>query len=163
MNAPRHPQSVRRILLSAAAAMLVVAVSSCHQLAAGYSRLGVQSAGSSLLVRYLPCPGEVISRVSIYQLDDDNVAMESGDVLLWEATSGSDLRSLVADGVVPSIDDRGLELDPGVDYWVDVETSMNTIDSDAFTADDLHAHTVRVNGENLRENDFVKRARATCD
>ncbi len=46
------------------------------------------SVDGSLRLVYTPCDGEVLESVTLYELDGDPVAPESGDVPLWSVPTG---------------------------------------------------------------------------
>lgn len=150
------------MLRAVVVAVCIFAVSSCDNLAAGYSRAGVRRDGSSVLVRYLACPDEEVRSVILYRLDGDKIAPDDdGDVVLWEAT-GSELDDLGGRGVVPTVGGRAIRLEPRVSYLLDIETSANLVGTDAFRIDELDSSEFRVDLRNLSEADFAKQASDSC-
>lgn len=143
----------------------MVALGGCysgHDLASGYSRIGIEVSGASLIIRYLPCAGEELKIASMYELKGNNqVAPDAGDVVLWTIV-GEDVALLQGSGVVPMMDGNAITLLPGAEYLVEVGTSLNLVDTFSFTIEDLVDGKVRVNESNTSEADFVKAARESC-
>lgn len=148
-------------MLRTVALLGFIALASCDSQAPGYARLGVRPEGSSVLIRYLPCPGEVVKAARLYQLDGDTVAPDEGDTLLWQRT-GSDLASIGESGVLPLVGDEPFAFEPKSEYFIEVESTKNLVDTGAFTIDDLDIDKVRVNFRNLSEAEFVADADASC-
>jgi hypothetical protein len=110
-------------------------------------------------VTYLTCEGESIESARMLRLDDDNVAGESGDVEVWRASPST---AEAGAGAVPADPNGPLVLTPGERYFVELETTRNGADSDAFAITDLRSDLVRVHGSLKTREAFERDARASC-
>jgi hypothetical protein len=129
--------------------------------ASGYDRLGVKLVDGAILVRYLACDGEDVKFVRLYELDDDNVAPEEGDDLLWEAVDPES--TVLASGLVPTpADGEPIELFQETEYWVEVVTNQNTVDSNEFGAADLSTSDYYVHRRTLDDAEFTRAADKSC-
>ena len=155
----------RRVVRQSIAALLslaiVLVVAGCDNLGPQYQRLAVERVENSVAVRYQRCSGEEITQLELWELDDDNIATEDGDRVIWTATE-NELAMLDDGAIIPSDDAGPLVLRQGQKYWLDIETSHGSADSNSFRLDQLTLDSVRVDRSDRDLAEFLDEAIRSC-
>jgi hypothetical protein len=126
-----------------------------------YQRLGVEPNGESIDIWYLACPGERVDELTLWDLDDDKIAGEEGDVVLWTA-SAEQLATLDRSAAVPMTLGGPITLEEDGRYFVDVQTSQGAGSSNLFFLDDLELGLVRVDFRIATTEEFRANALKSC-
>jgi hypothetical protein len=152
---------IRRGGLLLAVMGLVASGCAAHELSPVYQRLGAEPSGTSLRVWYLPCPGERVDELDLWDLDSDNTAGNNGDVILWTASEG-ELSALATPPIVPRRGSELLNIDDDVRYYLEVYTTQGAGDTGSFFVSDLEEGRIRVDLQTLSMEEFRTNAANSC-
>jgi hypothetical protein len=138
----------------------LAALVACDNYSAAYDRLGITAHDDGISIQYLSCPDEVVEHARLYELNGNQTAPDD-DLLIWEYAAPDATQTLKV-GLVPSIDNEPITLDPRKHYWVDVETKDSLVGSFDFQLGDIDGGLVRSNDRTIDPAKFVRSARESC-
>jgi len=115
-----------------------------------------------VVVEYLLCPDESVTRLELRRLTDNGP-------VLWEieAPAGSSLQRFRLGVTPPGFVERSTlaaELQEGVRYVVELDSSRQVIASNTFTLEELNNHDVLTSfdDEYMSQEDFLTQGEASC-
>lgn len=150
------------IRLVAALTLILFLAPACDPIDLVLKRFGLQRVPDGVVVRFVLCPGELVTDVSLRESGSDP------DDVLWRIESDGERRSEFIVGQQPAgfveVESLVSALSPSVRYVISVDTNKQNIASEGFSLTDLKSDKVLVawKDEYLPPSRFEERAREAC-
>jgi len=136
-----------------------------HDLNPVHDRIGVYLDESTVVVSYLPCAGEIINDVVLWELDGNDIAGDEGDSIIWEASS-AELVAILNAPIQIQNGSGSILMTNEAEYWIFVHTNTGIGSPSTLRLTELGElgqDEVFSGGRARSVEDFEERATDSCE